>query len=300
MKLTKMSGAGNTFVMINALSDSEWMQSSWLQKTSRSIWAEVLCHPIWGLSADGCVFFTHKNSPNSFVWDFYNADGSSAEMCGNATRCAGQYVQKKLGSSDLSEFEFITQSGSVITEIQNASSVKVLMPKAKSIEREKILKVGGDSYKGYFVNTGVPHFVLQIQPSDDPNQWKSFLPQLRHHPDLKPRGTNVTLYSVQKSDYISAVSYERGVEDFTLACGTGAVAAAIAHSEKNLQKNSTTHVRMPGGVLQIDLEKDLEKIYMSGPADVVAEVDYNLDFVRTNEVVIEKFKINLDGTDHSV
>jgi diaminopimelate epimerase len=105
---------------------------------------------------------------------------------------------------------------------------------------------------------------------------------------------------VQKSDYISAVSYERGVEDFTLACGTGAVAAAIAHSEKNLQKNSTTHVRMPGGVLQIDLEKDLEKIYMSGPADVVAEVDYNLDFVRTSEVVIEKFKINLDGTDHSV
>lgn len=243
-----ISGAGNTFHIVG-----EGIALGWpsLQKKA---FAKAVCeiHP-----ADGLIFL--KKEP-TLSWDFYNNDGSDAEMCGNATRCVGLYLSEVQKDSAL-QWILKTIAGPIQIEKVNTGQYKVKMTPIRELQ----------SSKGYFCDTGVPHLiqeVSEIKQSDLKNDART----LRFDPEFSPKGTNVT-YVKLLSDLrkVQAVSYERGVEDFTQACGTGAMAAAAFNFRK--RGSVETEVEMPGGILKMSLA-DLNQPVMIGPAKLLGKYEY--------------------------
>ena len=130
------------------------------------------------------------------------------------------------------------------------------------------------SKHGFFCNTGVPHLVLEIKRLADYPEKKEMARALRSHPDFGSAGTNVTFIEFLPETFkVKAVSFERGVEDFTAACGTGAMAAAFYNLKK--QKCAKTEVEMPGGMLIMDVS-DLTKPIMTGSAVALGEFSYEI------------------------
>lgn len=250
LKFQKISGAKNTFLIRGPLEHKPQSMASFVKK---------ICDPFDGFCADGVVF-VEPLSDAEYRWDFYNSDGSSAEMCGNAIRCAHEYIQQKFFPKTKA-IMMNTVSGKVMSTYKDGFFyVQMPLPKEKnelfltseffnnaSLFREFENVSNGNAY---FVDTGVPHLVIAIQ------EWAKALEQravwqfLRNH-DYFRKGTNVTLVQSQKNGNALAITFERGVDDFTQACGTGAVAAAIYLSV--LENLKIISLAMPGGNLRVDL-----------------------------------------------
>lgn len=273
--MSKMSGAGNTFVMIDARKGSDYLGTESKSKISRRQLAQKVCDITSGVAADGVVFIEDGTTGFDFNWDFYNNDGSSAEMCGNAARCAARYVADRLGIPS-SRVKFKTGAGLVITEKLADGRIRVVMPPIQVNNEHFELKTHtGASENFFFVNTGVPHLVQKIHEMSDTKNLKEMAQEVRFHADLGKPGSNVTFYVEKSPGAIEAVTYERGVEDYTLACGTGAVAAAKAHAtEANL---SEVKVKMPGGLLEVSFPAGDVHPLMTGEAIVIANFDYNIE-----------------------
>ncbi len=253
-KTSLISGAGNTFHITWKNKITEKNQQ---KKISVKICAEK--------PADGFIFLNYSDDQKIFVWDFYNNDGSDAEMCGNATRCVGYFI-KNILNSKLNEFDLMTTAG--IIHIQSLSAEKF------QIQMTQIEPLKNNNY--FFCDTGVPHIVIEFTDFNNYRKHKEFCKNLRLSLQFQPRGTNVTLIlKTESADFIKAVSYERGVEDFTNACGTGAMAAAYYNYIKFNQIR--TIVEMPGGQLMMDLS-DLKKPIMIGPAILLGESTYDFEF----------------------
>lgn len=209
--------------------------------------------------ADGFIFLETLN--NGFRWEFYNNDGSHAEMCGNATRCIGYYARNILKSESL-EWTLQTRAGAI--------RIRGLSEELFRIEMTSIQMK--DTKQGLLVDTGVPHLVIEKKDFVPDEELRDFARALRNHPEFQPKGTNVTFVSFEKSkNDLKAISFERGVEDFTSACGTGAAAAA-AYNYK-FRGALQTEVEMPGGTLIMDLS-DLKKPVMTGPATLLGSYEY--------------------------
>jgi diaminopimelate epimerase len=233
-QMTRMSGAGNTFIIANGLKD---------KFENRSELAKKYCTEYVGFNTDGFLI-VEANREFDFSWDFYNADGSPAEMCGNAARCAALYYFNKINKKQ--NIRFLTTAGPIEAEIlsEKEQTVCVKMPKTEVINHAQIVQVGGKKIRGFFVNTGVPHMVLQSEPDTE------LARLIRNAGEFGKKGTNVTFVEVDEGDFIQAVTFERGVEDFTLACGTGAVAAAAFHHHLYPQVENQV-IEMPGGILSV-------------------------------------------------
>ena len=143
----------------------------------------------------------------------------------------------------------------------------VRMPKPQILENEKILNLDGHDWKGFWCNTGVPHFVM-MQPKLRHDVWLETSRKLRHHPDLGARGSNMTWVKPQSAEVLMAVTYERGVEDFTQACGTGAIAAALWWQNLENAKKEFK-IQMPGGMLTI--VSDETGWRMTGPVEKLGD-----------------------------
>ena len=185
-------------------------------------------------------------------------------MCGNATRCVGFYIKNHLHST-LKSWVLTTVAGPIEIESVNAEEFKITMSPIQKHE----------SKKGFYCDTGVPHLVVKYESE---NIFKELTEELklksreiRFDPEFQPRGTNVT-YAVLMSepDRLRAISYERGVEDFTEACGTGAMAAALYNL--SLRGHIVTKVEMPGGTLTMDLS-NLNRPQMTGPAKLLGSYE---------------------------
>lgn len=276
---TKMSGAGNTFILLDARPQSPWKNIEKKFAKSRSEFAKQICSPITGVAADGLLFIEAGSSGFDYDWDFYNSDGSTAEMCGNAARCAARFCQEILESTEKEQIKFKTGAGLVVTQILEGHQVKVQMPQAKFLQKEISLRTKSSSEEKFaLVNTGVPHLVQELHDIHDAPSLKDLARESRHHHDLKPAGANVTFYSISSKEEIQAVTFERGVEDYTLACGTGAVAAALVYSEKSgVQK---VNVQMPGGELLVQFESNSVHPLMTGEAIFIGEFKYNLEVIK--------------------
>lgn len=279
-KVVKMSGAGNTFVLIDARRQSPWHQfEKGLSKTRRELAIQV-CDPVFGVKCDGALFIEDAPDGFDFSWDFYNSDGSGAEMCGNAARCAARFCQEYIISAQTKKIKFKTGAGLVTAEILPTNLICVTMPEAFWVQRKIHLKTKSSSTEEFdLVNTGVPHLVQKIQSLSEKAGLQDMAREARHHLDLQPAGANVTFY-VESSDTakIQAVTFERGVEDYTLACGTGAVAAAMVHADiKNI---SDVQVEMPGGSMGIRFEKNNSHPLMTGEAIIVGEFQYNTEVFK--------------------
>ena len=275
LRFTKMSGAGNTFLL--ACPDPElWLTVQQQTRHNASEWAKIACDSVLGLKTDGLLILSKATATGvDYVWEFYNSDGSSAEMCGNAARCAARYCYEVLEKKQKSHIIFQTGAGIVEAMILGNGLVRVTMPETKWVQKEIVIQTDKSAETFAWVNSGVPHMVQKIHRLKDAVDLKEMAREVRCHAELGPAGSNVTFYAVEADDEIQAVTFERGVEDFTLACGTGAVAAAFVHHEYT--KASNIEVTMPGGGMRIHFIENQKRPLMEGEAVFIGEFQYSLE-----------------------
>jgi len=215
-----MHGCGNDFILI----DNRTLAVP-VERMSR--WARALCPRACSVGADGLVFLENPQPGQAvdYRWHFYNADGSRAEMCGNASRCVAT-LAVRLGLAG-PVHTLGTDAGPIAVQVLEDGQVKVQLTPPTGLQLNISLPVEGAMHTGHFVNTGVPHLVV-VCADVAAVDVKALGRALRHHPYFQPAGTNANFIQVIDRDNLELRTYERGVEDETFACGTGAVASLLA------------------------------------------------------------------------
>ena len=245
----KMCGAGNDFVVID--NRKRGISAERLKNLARRI-----CDRKRGIGADGLLLL--ENSARAdFKMRIFNPDGSEPNMCGNGARCIAFYAKKNNVARDKMVFE--TKAGLISAEV-NGKTVKLRLRDPVDIRLNLRLKIGEKIFTVTHINTGVPHAVLFVNNPDSVNV-KELGAKIRCHRVFSPAGTNVNFVKVNGRRAISIRTYERGVEDETLACGTGSTASALISS---LIKgaSSPVNVRTRGGeMLKIHFARDGEKFH---------------------------------------
>lgn len=255
----KMSGTGNDFIIIDN-------RDNRIPKKEQPGFAKQVCRRMFSAGADGLILIENSDVVD-FCWRFYNADGSVAEMCGNGARCAVRFAYRHGIAGRSMRFE--TVAGIIEGEIMDAEdNVRVLMTPPFDYRFDQRIHLDGVEHEVSFVNTGVPHAVIFVESEDVPV--KIWGRKVRFHELFQPAGANANFVRLLGGNSILTRTYERGVEDETRACGTGAVASAIMASiHKGLV--SPIEVRTSGGdvlTIHFDLEKgpEAQKVFLQGPA----------------------------------
>ncbi len=275
IKITKMQGCGNDFVVLDY---SEYEKSG----LSMDELAKKLCDRHFGVGADGMIIPDVKpNGETDIAWYFYNSDGSTAQMCGNGMRCFAKYAyDKKLVNKK--QFSVKTLAGVIRPEILDNGNVKVNMGKP-ILQAEKIpfegegkVHVKGEEFDITPVSMGNPHCVIFTQ--EDPMELaKKYGPDMEVHPYF-PEKTNTEFVKVLSKNEIEMRVYERGC-GITLACGTGACASVVAGVLNNLTEQNVK-VNLLGGAVNVEWrgtrENSNEYIYLIGPAQYSFTADYML------------------------
>ncbi|MDC4225118.1 MAG: diaminopimelate epimerase [Candidatus Manganitrophus sp.] len=211
----KISGSGNDFIMIDhrtPLIDPQEMKRFISQVCRRGL----------SVGADG-VILVEPSTKADYKWHYYNADGGEVEMCGNGSRCVARFAY--LNKIAPAKHTIETLAGIVQAEVIG-DRVRVRLPDPTELRLDLKIDINGKSYTGHLVNTGVPHVIYFVDDVDTVDVI-GLGRATRHHPLFAPRGTNANFISVVDRQNLKIRTYERGVEDETLACGTGAIGAAI-------------------------------------------------------------------------
>ncbi len=275
MEFVKLQGSGNDFILVDNRDERFY---EFLEKTGVCLKEFVVkvCRPHTGVGSDGFILIENPEDPsNHFRWQFFNSDGSEAEMCGNGSRCAVRFCYD-LGIVD-EEVRFETLAGVIRAEVINGGSrVKVQIP-PPSDPVEKRLEVDGREIRGVFINTGVPHFVVPVENLEDVDVVRIGR-SIRFHPDFGPKGTNVNFIQRESDGAIRVRTYERGVESETLSCGTGSTASAIVAYLSGIVKKRSVEVLTRGGeVLSVEFTEDLGEVFLEGPVYKVYEGTLSLE-----------------------
>lgn len=262
----KMNGSGNDFIIIDN-------RDGKVPEGEMGRLVERACRRRESVGADGLIFIT-KSDRYDFAWKFFNADGGEAEMCGNGGRCVARFAH--LNGIAGPKMTFDTLAGPVSAEV-TGRVVKVLMPELSGLKKDIDLSFESGWLSADFVNTGVPHVVIQVEnPANYPvvEQGRA----VRYHTLFSPEGTNANFIKVLGSDLIEIRTYERGVEDETLACGTGAIASAIVASARGMV-NSPVKVKTKGGEeLQIYFRKEgdtFSQVWLKGGTSIAYQARLN-------------------------
>ncbi|MBU0674381.1 MAG: diaminopimelate epimerase [Proteobacteria bacterium] len=268
---TKMSGTGNDFIIID-----NRLQS--IRKDEMADLARRICRRQFSVGADGLIMI-EKSDDADFQWQFYNADGSEAEMCGNGARCAARYAFSRGIAPE--RMTFRTLAGLIEAQIIG-SSVKIRLTLPSHIRLGQAIEVAGREIEIHTINTGVPHAVSFVTDNKETpvKEWGRII---RHHKLFEPAGTNVNFVQLpDKELYVR--TYERGVENETLACGTGAVASALIAALHGHVTSPVT-VRTSGNekliihfsLIATSSEKDehheqrISEVFLEGPASFIYE-----------------------------
>lgn len=263
-----MQGTGNSFVFGDLRSPkNKALFKKEFGKLSRKKLARMVCNMSTGIGADGFALFENTGPGAAVRWDFYNSDGSKAEMCGNAARCAGIYLSK--GKALKKPFQLRTRAGLLEIKVNSIDKVQVEMTPIRYFERNQSITINGKKIAYAFVNSGVPHVVIQVKNLELSDKYRVLAKLIQAHHRFMPKSTNVTFYEKTGPRNIATASFERGVFDFTKACGTGAVAAAAVFSDKSSAQIKKIKLRVPGGVLNVDLAG--VKPILTGPAKHIAD-----------------------------
>lgn len=262
MEFTKLQGSGNDFVVID---NRDGKVEGFIERLGLGIRDFVIsvCRPHTGVGADGLILIEHpQDSSNHFRWQFFNADGSVAEMCGNGSRCAVRFAYEKGIVGE--EVRFETLAGVIRAwVVEGGRRVKVQLTEPGDY-RQVRLEVNGESIEGSFINTGVPHFVAVVEDLERLDVIKLGR-SIRFHPEFQPKGTNVNFIEPLSERAIRIRTYERGVETETLACGTGATASALIAYMKGLVKERPVEVMTKGGeLLRVDFSHDMRDVFLEG------------------------------------
>lgn len=256
----KMVASGNDFVVV----DNRKGIVGDIKEFARKV-----CAGHTGIGADGVLLLENSRRAD-FKMRIINSDGSEAEACGNGFRCIALFAKEKLSCP--SEFRFESLAG-IITAHVKAQRVCVELPVPSELELDQSLEALGHRLHYAFLNTGVPHAVIFVEglPKIDVEEIGR---AVRHHGNFKPRGTNVNFVQVENDKTISVRTYERGVENETLACGTGSTASAVVSVLKGYVR-SPVQVKTRGGeILEINIQcdgKKITRVTLEGEARFVCE-----------------------------
>lgn len=249
MKFYKYSATGNDFILID---NRKGIPFSNLQ-------AREFCHRKFGIGADGLILLGFSKS-SDFSMTIFNADGSVAEMCGNGARAICHFAHHVLKLKTKPEYTFETMNG-----IYQAIVVDRLV-KLKMVEKYDENKYEVDTNIGnrhFYINTGVPHFVIEVENVSMIDVEK-IAPAIRNHQNF-PNGTNVDFFDF-KNETCHLRTFERGVESETLACGTGVVATAYA-IQKFYNVQDKVKVIVGGGELEVEFIN--HETWFSGNVELV-------------------------------
>jgi diaminopimelate epimerase len=256
----KMHGGGNDFVLIDH-------RERFIPVPDQPRYAQRLCACKTGVGADGLILL-ENSAKADLSWRFYNADGSEAEMCGNGARCAARFAV--LNAIAQSSLTLETLAGIIHAEVQDRLA-RVLMTGVGDFRLHLDIPVSDLTLHGHFMKVGVPHAVIPVENLDDVpiKEWGR---AVRFHPLFQPAGANCNFVTVEGPHALMVRTYERGVEDETLACGTGAVASALISARLG-QVSSPVLVSTRGGeVLTVTYQakgEALSEVFLEGEALVV-------------------------------
>ena len=246
----KYEGAGNDFIMIDDIHCQF--------KGDKKKLAQKLCKRHFGVGSDGLIFIEPSEKVD-FIMNFFNPDGSQS-FCGNGSRCAVAFA-KELGLFSGSKTTFQAIDGLHTAEIVD-SNVKISMQDVEFIEAIQ---------KDVYMDTGSPHYVTEVDDVDQ-SDLLAIGRLIRYDAKFEPGGTNVNLIQKISDNSIASRTYERGVEDETLACGTGATAAALTFARKQGIDTGVIFLKARGGDLKVHFEKTntgYQNIFLEGPAKKV-------------------------------
>lgn len=258
----KMSGAGNDFVIIDN-------RSLRIPRIEQPELARKICRRMFSVGADGLIFI-EESTKADFGWNFYNADGSVAEMCGNGSRCAARFAYRHKIAGKKMTLE--TLAGNVEAEIcEEEDVVRVKMTQPFDFRLDISLELGDEEFAAAYVNTGVPHVVIFVNEDDVPV--KIWGRKVRFHELFEPKGSNVNFVRLLPDGKLKVRTYERGVENETMACGTGAVASALFASLLKGIDSPVTVITSGGEMLTIlfDLHDGpvAENVFLQGSTRLI-------------------------------
>ena len=263
VKFTKMSGAGNDFVLMDNRQRTLCLDATQIAE---------LCHRHFGIGADGLLLMEPPaNGKADFRMRYYNSDGGEAEMCGNGARCFARYARQFI-DQESSRISFETPAGLISASFES-ELVTINMTKPIDIKLNETITLESGSYGIHSCNTGVPHTILFVADVDAAKV-EELGREIRYHRNYMPKGTNVNFVQKIEDDLIRVRTYERGVEGETLACGTGIVASAIiAHLVR--KAILPLRVKVQGNdILEVNFKQKgntLEEVTLKGPATFVFE-----------------------------
>ncbi len=259
-----MNGAGNDFVMLDNRDGRIALTGAQIAR---------LCDRHRGVGADGLLVVEKPQGRADWRMRYYNADGAEAEMCGNGARCFARFVNRVVPSTG-NTVTFETPAG-VISAKVGKEQVSLGMSQPGAFADGVELDAAGQKLHVYSINTGVPHAVV-LTDNLDGTDVRKLGAALRHHHHFQPRGTNVNFVRQLGPQDLAIRTYERGVEDETLACGTGVVASALTLAALT-DAPSPIRVLVKGGdTLTVSFARtggEFSDVVLTGPADFVFEGD---------------------------
>jgi len=267
INFTKMVASGNDFVVVDEL------------KANLHSLARRVCERKTGIGADGLLTIKKKRA-GYFNMRIFNPDGSEAEMCGNGARCLALYANRKF---KIKKLNLYTKAGIIEANV-NKDTVKIRMSHPKDCQLDISVDLPEKYIKVNYIDTGVPHsivFVEGLNLIDVVNIGRG----VRYHNKFKPRGTNVDFIEVYDKDLIGVRTYERGVENETLACGTGSVASSLitflkVFENKPKPKTFTVKVKtLSTEILKVHFDYKNDKFYnvwLEGKSQIIYKGEYNV------------------------
>ena len=271
MRYTKMHGAGNSFILTDALHGE-------LAGEDLGVLARRLCSPLTGPGADGLIVLVPAEDADVGML-FYNDDGSTGERCGNGARCLARYAVEHGLARDDQDVRILAPAGLVRARRigREIYEVRLNDPSVVDLHREA---EGEDCAYVELGDPGIPHAVVRVFDDvfADLDSLREKGRALRRSPAF-PRGANVTFASIDENDRVRAITFERGVEDFTLACGTGCGATAVSLCLLGDVAGERVTVDMPGGTLSVSLRREgdtVRDILLTGPTAFVEEGEFAL------------------------
>ena len=261
MKIYHYVGAGNSFVILPDFEEN--LSVAALPHVARRLCGEE------GFPTDGLMVLRKPLQGGDCRMLFYNNDGSAAEMCGNGARCLCRFCHDHGLSGETQTLE--TPAGLVTGERLDGSSYRIRLNSPTVLRHEdglSYLELG---------DPGIPHAVVEAKLSRNRGELREFARCLRHDSRF-PKGANVNLYEPAGENRLRLLTFERGVEDFTLACGTGTGATVAALRLLGKVSGKHTEVLCEGGTLWVDIAEDtpFPQIYLTGPAEELGSKEISL------------------------
>lgn len=258
----KYQGAGNDFILIDNRTSSFQLSTIQIHK---------LCDRHFGIGADGLILLEHSNIAD-FKMVYFNSDGKLSTMCGNGGRCIVAFAKQLNIIDNHTQFE-------AIDGLHEAEIISDKEPCIVRLKMQDVSHIHSIDTDAYILDTGSPHYVKIVKNIDSIHVYEEGR-KIRYSDSYQEKGINVNFVQIESPEHILVRTYERGVENETLACGTGVTASAIVTAWRFNLSKASIHVKARGGNLSVDLQKSpnsttYQHIYLTGNATFVfkGEID---------------------------